>query len=409
MGNNVSLQTVAEKNKLASSVAFLFCIDVEIVDPNTGSIVEIFHLVNNTEDITVAGVRYVPMAFDVDVASESGGQPSVTLTCKDYTKGLMAFLQAYRGGVGSNVTLSVVNAATPAAGFEISEYFKIVGTQTQDYDIAFTLGDENALAKPFPRRKQTRDFCQWRYRDPQTCRYGLFPTFIVRSKANGPSWGGSLLALLDFDEIPEWDNDYSLTFSVYARPDSSRHFGLVFWNGRLSYGRAAYFRMTLPNNDFVVDPSGIDPAVTARVYPPNDPSMNGWHRLSIATSLPSGEKRDPWYAAITPDPLHVAGQAKGIVFGGAQVNRGLEALPLVRTNASALPGNMIQSSDNPMNSFFWLTNDLVDLYNVSNDIQSPSAGGLPSCDLTLRGPNGCAAHNNVINFGGFPGIRSGRM
>lgn len=28
-----------------------------------------------------------------------------------------------------------------------------------------------------------------------------------------------------------------------------------------------------------------------------------------------------------------------------------------------------------------------------------------SCDLTLQGDNGCAFHNNSLNFGGYPGLR----
>lgn len=32
-------------------------------------------------------------------------------------------------------------------------------------------------------------------------------------------------------------------------------------------------------------------------------------------------------------------------------------------------------------------------------------GALPTCDLTLQGPNGCAAHTNTPNFGGFPGLK----
>lgn len=31
-------------------------------------------------------------------------------------------------------------------------------------------------------------------------------------------------------------------------------------------------------------------------------------------------------------------------------------------------------------------------------------GSRPTCDLSLDGPNGCRAHLNVANFGGFPGI-----
>jgi phage-related protein len=32
------------------------------------------------------------------------------------------------------------------------------------------------------------------------------------------------------------------------------------------------------------------------------------------------------------------------------------------------------------------------------------AGALPTCDFTRDGPNGCIAHDNEINFGGFPGL-----
>lgn len=32
------------------------------------------------------------------------------------------------------------------------------------------------------------------------------------------------------------------------------------------------------------------------------------------------------------------------------------------------------------------------------------AGSLSSCDRTKNGENGCAAHGNTINFGGFPGV-----
>ncbi len=33
-------------------------------------------------------------------------------------------------------------------------------------------------------------------------------------------------------------------------------------------------------------------------------------------------------------------------------------------------------------------------------------GALATCDYTLQGDNGCAAHNNTLRFGGFPGIRN---
>lgn len=34
------------------------------------------------------------------------------------------------------------------------------------------------------------------------------------------------------------------------------------------------------------------------------------------------------------------------------------------------------------------------------------SGPLPKCDYTLMGPNGCAVHNNINNFGGFSGLNT---
>lgn len=36
--------------------------------------------------------------------------------------------------------------------------------------------------------------------------------------------------------------------------------------------------------------------------------------------------------------------------------------------------------------------------------QCKYAGDMPSCDYTYDGANGCIAHNNTLNFGGFPGV-----
>lgn len=39
-------------------------------------------------------------------------------------------------------------------------------------------------------------------------------------------------------------------------------------------------------------------------------------------------------------------------------------------------------------------------------IECGYSGGLTSCDYTLQGVNGCSAHFNEINFGGFPSVVS---
>lgn len=43
---------------------------------------------------------------------------------------------------------------------------------------------------------------------------------------------------------------------------------------------------------------------------------------------------------------------------------------------------------------------------VYKGVRCGYTGALPTCDYTLNGTNGCRAHNNIVNFGGFPALRN---
>ena len=45
-------------------------------------------------------------------------------------------------------------------------------------------------------------------------------------------------------------------------------------------------------------------------------------------------------------------------------------------------------------------------WKYKDQITCKYAGAIPSCDLTLNGPNGCKAHSNEVRFGAFPGINN---
>ncbi|PLC44568.1 hypothetical protein C0Q88_07770 [Ralstonia pickettii] len=177
MSKSLSIATVLEKNKLSSDTPFLVCLDIAVADPATGAQVEMLHIVRNTEAITFNGQVYEPTAFDVELKAESGQQPTVNLTIKDYSKAIQGRLQSYGGGIGFGVTLFVVNAGALDQPPEVVEYFEVVGAQCANYEVSFVLGADSLMAVVFPRRRQTRDFCQWRYKDPNTCGYtGAAPT-----------------------------------------------------------------------------------------------------------------------------------------------------------------------------------------------------------------------------------------
>lgn len=170
MPTSLSLATVLEKNRLTSDVPFIALIDVEVVNPANGVVEMTLHVANNPESVVCNGVTYEAGAFDFEVKAESGKQPEVSLSIIDYTQTIQGYMQEYGGGVGSNVTLSIVRGDAMHLSPEISEYFQVIASTAENYAAVFQLGAENAIMSTFPRRQQRRDFCQWRYKSTE-CGY----------------------------------------------------------------------------------------------------------------------------------------------------------------------------------------------------------------------------------------------
>jgi hypothetical protein len=188
MPRALSINSIIEKNKLASDVAWLLLLDVQVVDPATGNVIETLHLANNAEDFHWRDSIYVACRFDLALKQESGAQTQITLGITDYTNTVQQYMQLYAGGVGFPVTVTAVPATPANAPPEVQEFFEIIGAASAGYVCSFTLGTESALAKPFPRRRQMRDFCAWAYKDGN-CKYtGAAPTCdLTLNGANGCS------------------------------------------------------------------------------------------------------------------------------------------------------------------------------------------------------------------------------
>jgi phage-related protein len=171
MGHSVSVATAIEKNRLSSDKPFLVCLEIQMIDPVTLDAVGTAYLVDNTESIEYNGQTFTPVPFDIDMKAEAGKMPEVTLQIKDFSKAVQGYMEGYGGGIGFKVTIFVVNAGNLAQPPEIFETFEVVGASSANYVVTFQLGMENLVSEQFPRRHQTRDFCQWRFKDPNTCRY----------------------------------------------------------------------------------------------------------------------------------------------------------------------------------------------------------------------------------------------
>lgn len=198
MSKSLSVASAIEKNRLSSDTPFLALLDIEVIDPATGVVIETDHIVRNSEDIVYQGITYVAGNFDIELKSEAGTQPTVTLAVRDITRAIQANMQAYGGGIGFNVTVMIVPGNNLIQPPEVIEYFQVVGASAANYNVSFTLGAENAITRTFPRRRQTRNFCQWRYKDADTCGYaGALPSCDLTligpngcaTHANTPNYG----------------------------------------------------------------------------------------------------------------------------------------------------------------------------------------------------------------------------
>lgn len=198
MAKSLSVASVIEKNRLSSEHPWLICLDIEVRDPITTALATTGRYVRNAEAITFNGQTYQPASFDIELKEESGTLQTVTLSFRDYTRAIQGYMQQYQGGVGFTVTLFVVNAGNLAQPPEVSEYFEVIAAESADYVCTFTLGAENTLTKTFPRRRQTRDFCQWRYKSEQcgyigaatTCDLSLKGDNGCEAHANAKRFGG---------------------------------------------------------------------------------------------------------------------------------------------------------------------------------------------------------------------------
>lgn len=160
----IPIATVVEKNKISSTVAFLVLLDIVVKHPDTGATIETIRIVQNNEDVTFNGNVYAKANFSINFRHESGTQPGIELSVVDYTRALQARMQEYGGGVGFAVVVTVVNSAALLDPPELVETFEVVSAEGNDYSAKFSLGAESGFARIFPRRRQMRDYCSWRYK-----------------------------------------------------------------------------------------------------------------------------------------------------------------------------------------------------------------------------------------------------
>lgn len=176
---NISLSSIISKNSVATDVPWLVALKIDVVNPSSKVVVDTFHLVANNEDITLAGQLYVATKFDINVEESQDQLPSVSVSIVDMTQTIHKYLQEYKGGNGSHVTVYIFAAPSTVIEQTDVEYTFDVISANADSDtfvVTWELGSENPLTLPIPARKQMRDRCQWRYKSSECGYAGALPT-----------------------------------------------------------------------------------------------------------------------------------------------------------------------------------------------------------------------------------------
>lgn len=198
MAGHLSVATVIEKNKVVSNVAFIILAQVHIVNPNTRLVEEVLYIARNNEAVTYKGNVYQPADFDLNIRNSRGQPMSVELSCKDPTKFIITKMDEMAGGVQSRITLMTINSARLNEEPEMLEEFEVLTANTNDFDISFSLGAANPLAIKFPKHRQMRDRCTWRFKGygcqytgaAAKCSYTLEGVDGCKAKSNQVNFGG---------------------------------------------------------------------------------------------------------------------------------------------------------------------------------------------------------------------------
>lgn len=184
-----------EKNKLATTSAWLTLIQVEINSSTT------LYLVANPASVTFDSQVYSPFPCEIKpVGSDSrGGLPDVEVSVSNVNLVMSASLEA-NDVRGKRVRLLGVNSANLAdpTAIVFDEAYEIGDITVTEQAVTFRLGHIRLLEQRFPSRRYLRDNCQWVFKSTDcgyggglaTCDKSLEGSNGCRAHANQTRFGG---------------------------------------------------------------------------------------------------------------------------------------------------------------------------------------------------------------------------
>lgn len=172
MPHELDTGAITQKGKISATGAWLVLVDIR-----TKAGVGVKRIVNNTENVTYAGLTYYAVPFRLSQIKESvkGELPKVTLSVYDANLDFRPQLQLDDGLSGGEIDIRRVffYSATSYADTGLLQYFTIIDAAWDDSEsvIHFNIGVSNLLAKRFPRDRYISLICRHIFRGGM-CRYG---------------------------------------------------------------------------------------------------------------------------------------------------------------------------------------------------------------------------------------------
>ena len=154
---------------------------------------EHLYLANNTDDVVFQGQTYSAFAFNYEQQKQTskGEIPTVTISVSNVSRVIQSYVEQYEGGVGSTVTLIIVNHAHLTEDYtELTADFTVLGSKCTAQWVSFTLGAPNPLNKRFPAWQYIALHCRFLFKGPH-CGYSGAVTTCSRTLDNCRALGNS--------------------------------------------------------------------------------------------------------------------------------------------------------------------------------------------------------------------------
>jgi hypothetical protein len=407
---------ILEKNKLANTVPWITLLRVTLDDAT------VLRLAAYPEDVTFDSEVYTAFPCMVEAIGEvsSGNIGTLRVAVANVDKSISAYVEN-NDLLGNAVTVRVVHGAHLVISTDKIDFTYKINRITITEDVAtFDLGHEDLVKLQVPRQRYLRGRCRFIYGDTQ-CGYpgdefGLttkqtlkhLATSAATEKING--W-----SIVYGNECDAYD--ISVTTEGYLTIRNNTGAVKEWWDAK----RETAYAYKLVTGDFDVETLLVNTAWTAdglwaMFLAQSNSTASAWVALAWAHDVSTVASRVVALSTALSTAGTVENDASSTWYRYARLVRAGNTITWYVKAASVDAWTALHSetrSDLGSQVRIGFTTcpraSGAATTTVQWDYLRVNAGGMPTCDYTLDGANGCREHKNTLHYGGFPAIPSGRL